>query len=176
MRRELKRIRLKYELEDTLVIPQVDSKSIRLPGLGEVVMEKGKALRVYRGVANYLVDSGWVKMGEEHLALKDLVSMRWLESSEEALIKLPDFFYLKATRLMEDTKGAKSIEIQNDLQEIIDMRLRKLIKLVFLKDVPASVIERLQPEELLLYDFLKEILNTWQRELMNPDGGQQGKD
>ncbi|MEM2584229.1 MAG: hypothetical protein QXP99_01680 [Thermoproteota archaeon] len=64
VRRELKRIRLRYELEETVVIPQVDSKSIRLPGLGEVVMEKGKAIRVYRGVANQLANSGWAKMRE----------------------------------------------------------------------------------------------------------------
>ncbi|MEM1556978.1 MAG: hypothetical protein QXR44_00550 [Thermoproteota archaeon] len=176
MKRELKRIRLKYEFDEALVIPQVDSKSIKLPGLEEVVMEKGKAVRIYRGIANYLSDSGWVKMSEEHLTIKDIASMRWLESSDEALIKLPDFFYLKAMKLMEDSKSSKTIEIQNDLQEIIDIRLRKLIKLVFLKEVPTSILERLQPEELLLYNFLKETLSTWQRELMYSDGGQQGQD
>jgi hypothetical protein len=170
LKRELKRIRLRYEFEETLVIPQVDSKSIRLPGLGEVVMEKGKAIRVYRGVANQLANSGWAKMSEEHLTAKDVTSMRWLESSEEGLIKLPDFFYLKAVKLMEN-KGAKNIGIQNDLQEIIDIRLRKLIKLVFLKETPTSILERLQPEELLLYNLLKETLNMWQRELMYSDGG-----
>jgi hypothetical protein len=170
LKRELKRIRLRYEFEETLVIPQVDSKSIRLPGLGEVVMEKGKAIRVYRGVANQLANSGWAKMSEEHLTAKDVTSMRWLESSEEGLIKLPDFFYLKAVKLMEN-KGAKNIGIQNDLQEIIDIRLRKLIKLVFLKETPMSILERLQPEELLLYNLLKETLNMWQRELMYSDGG-----
>ncbi|MEM3713229.1 MAG: hypothetical protein QXR97_06815 [Thermoproteota archaeon] len=172
LKREFRRIRLKYEFEETTVTPQVDSKSIKLPGLGEVVMEKGKVIRIYRGVANQLADSGWVKIGEERLTSKDVVSMRWLESSEEGFIKLPDFFYLKAIKLMKDEKGGKSIEIQNDLQEIVDIRLRKLLKLVFLKDVPMSIMERLQPEEVLLYNLLKETVNAWQRELMYTDGRQ----
>ncbi|MEM2571167.1 MAG: hypothetical protein QXP96_05520, partial [Thermoproteota archaeon] len=155
LKREFKKIRLKYEFEETVVIPQIDSKSIKLPGLGEVTMEKGKVMRVYRGVANQLADSGWVKIGEERLTSKDIVSMRWLESSEEGFIKLPDFFYLKATKLIRDDKSGKNIEIQNDLQEIVDIRLRKLFKLVFLKEVPSNIMERLQPEEVLLYSFLK---------------------
>jgi len=171
MKRELKKIRLKYELDDTIVIPQVDSKNIRLPGLEEFVIERGKALRVYRGMANRLADSGWVKIGEENLTLKDITSMRWLESSEEVLIKLPEFFYLKAVKLIGEGKDSKIMEVQNDLQEIIDIRLRKLIKLVFLKEAPANILERLQPEEKLLYSFLKEALKIWQKELMSPDGG-----
>ncbi|MCS7139002.1 MAG: DNA replication complex GINS family protein [Crenarchaeota archaeon] len=176
MRREFKRIRLKYELEETIVIPQVDSKSIKLPGLGEIVMEKGKSTRIYRGVANQLAESGWVKIGEERLTSKDIVSIRWLESSEEGFIKLPDFFYLKAMKIMKDNKGGKRIEIQNDLQEIVDIRLRKLFKLVFLKEIPTSIIERLQPEEVLLYSLLKETINIWQKELVYADGGQQNQD
>ncbi|MBO3769934.1 MAG: hypothetical protein QXS51_01425 [Thermoproteota archaeon] len=176
LKREFKKIRLKYEFEETVVIPQIDSKSIKLPGLGEVTMEKGKVMRVYRGVANQLADSGWVKIGEERLTSKDIVSMRWLESSEEGFIKLPDFFYLKATKLIRDDKSGKNIEIQNDLQEIVDIRLRKLFKLVFLKEVPSNIMERLQPEEVLLYSFLKETINAWQRELMYVDGGEQDQE
>lgn len=176
LKREFKKIRLKYDFEETIVIPQIDSKSIRLPGLGEVTMEKGKVIRIYRGVANQLADSGWVKIGEERLTSKDIVSMRWLESSEEGFIKLPDFFYLKAAKLIREDKSGKSVEIQNDLQEIVDIRLRKLFKLVFLKEVPTNIMERLQPEEVLLYSFLKETINAWQKELMYVDGGEQDQE
>jgi hypothetical protein len=171
VRRGLKKIRLRYELEEVLVVPQADSKTVKLPGLEEIVMEKGKALKVSRGIASHLADSGWVKIGEDHLATKDISSMRWLESSEESLIKLPDFFYLRAAKLLKEGLG-KAVEIQNDLQEIIDMRLRKLVKLVFLRDVPTNILERLQPEEVLLFNLLREALNTWKREVMYTDGGQ----
>lgn len=166
---ELKRIRLGYGFEETLIIPQVDSKGLKLPGLGEMTFEKGKAMRIYRGIAGQLVDSGLVKIGEEPLNLKDVTTMRWLESSEEGLIKLPEYFYIRSVRLIQGM-GGKVHEVQNDLQEILDIRLRKIIKLVFLKDVPMNILEKLQPEEIFLYDILREALNIWRTELISGDG------
>lgn len=171
---ELKRIRLSYDFEETLIIPQADSRSIKLPGLEDIIIEKGRAVRVYRGIAGQLADSGLAKISEEPLTLKDVTAMRWLESSEEGLIKLPDHFYVRAVELMHTDKGSKSPEIQNDLQEILDIRLRKIIKLVFLKEAPASLLEKLQPEEVFLYNFLREALNTWRRKVVYTDGEQQG--
>lgn len=170
IRSGLKRIKLSYEFEETLIIPQVDSRSIKLPGLEEITIEKGRAIRVYRGIAGQLADSGLAKISEEPLTLKDITAMRWLESSEEGLIKLPDHFYTRAVKLMHKDKGDKQPEIQNDLQEILDIRLRKIIKLVFLKEPPASLLERLQPEEIFLYNLLSETLNTWCRKVVYTDG------
>lgn len=167
---ELRRIRLEYELEETLVIPQVDSKSFKLPGLGELTIERGRTIRILRGMANRLADSGLVRLGEEPLTPKDVVAMRWLESSEEGLIKLPDYFYIRATKLAQSYKDDGKIGIQNDLQEIVDIRVRKMIKLVFLKEPPSNILERLQPEERLLYNILREALNEWRRRLMHTDG------
>jgi hypothetical protein len=167
---ELKRIRLEYELEETVAIPQVDSKSLKLPGFGELTIEKGKAMRVSRGIASRLADSGLVRLGEEPITLKDVAAMRWLEASEEGLIKLPDYFYIKAAKLAQTHKDDKKNMIQNDLQEIIDIRVRKILKLVFLKDPPTGILEKLQPEEKFLYNLLKEALNGWRRGLMYTDG------
>lgn len=166
---ELKRTKLEYELEETVAIPQVDSRSLKLPGLGEIPIERGRAIRVSRGIASQLADSGLVRLGEEPLTLKDVAAMRWLEASEEGLIKLPDYFYIKAAKLVQTHKDDKKTMIQNDLQEIIDIRVRKMIKLVFLKEPPTSILERLQPEEKLLYNLLREALNGWRRGLMYTD-------
>ena len=171
---ELKRIRLEYELEETLVIPQVDSRSLKLPGLGELPIERGRAVRVLRGIASQLADSGLVRLGEEPLTLKDVAAMRWLEASEEGLIKLPDYFYIRAAKLVQNLKDDKKTGIQNDLQEIMDIRVRKIIKLVFLKDPPTGLLEKLQPEEKFLYNLLREALNGWRRGLMYTDGEQWG--
>lgn len=167
---ELRRIRLEYELEETLAIPQVDSRSLKLPGLEELTIEKGRAKRVLRGIASQLADSGLVKLGEEPLTPKDVVAMRWLEASEEGLIKLPDYFYIRAAKLAQTHKDDKKNGIQNDLQEIIDIRVRKIIKLMFLKDPPTGLLEKLQPEEKFLYDLLREALNGWRRGLMYTNG------
>lgn len=172
IRSELKRIRLSYDFEETLIIPQVDSRNIKLPGLEDIVVEKGKAIRVYRGIAGQLVDSGLAKISEEPLTLKDITAMRWLESSEEGLIKLPDHFYIRAVELMRSDKSSKSPETQNDLQEIVDIRLRKILKLVFLKEAPASLLEKLQPEEIFLHSLLREALNTWCRKVVYTNGEQ----
>jgi hypothetical protein len=169
VRSELKRIRLSYDFEETLIIPQVDSRIIKLPGLEDIAVEKGKAIRVYRGIASQLADLGLAKISEEPLTPKDITAMRWLESSEEGLIKLPDHFYIRAVRLMHDKVG-KPVEIQNDLQEILDIRLRKLFKLVFLKEAPTNLLEKLQPEEVFLYNLLREVLNTWCRKVVYIDG------
>lgn len=166
---ELKRTKLEYELEETVAIPQVDSRSLKLPGLGEIPIERGRAIRVSRGIASQLADSGLVRLGEEPLTLKDVAAMRWLEASEEGLIKLPDYFYIKAAKLAQTHKDDKKTMIQNDLQEIIDIRVRKIIKLVFLKEPPTSILERLQPEEKFLYNLLREALNGWRRGLMYTD-------
>ncbi|MEM2929625.1 MAG: hypothetical protein QW797_02045 [Thermoproteota archaeon] len=167
---ELKRIRLEYEFEETLVIPQVESRSLKLPGLGELPIEKGRAIRVFRGIASQLADSGLARLGEEPLTLKDLTAMRWLEASEEGLIKLPDYFYVRAAKLMQAHKEDKKPEIQNDLQEIVDIRVRKIFKLVFLKEPPPGILEKLQPEEKFLYSLLREALNGWRRRLISTDG------
>ncbi|MEM2089249.1 MAG: hypothetical protein QXF52_11395, partial [Thermoproteota archaeon] len=96
----------------------------------------------------------------------------WLESSEEGLIKLPDHFYIRAVELMRSDKSSKSPETQNDLQEIVDIRLRKILKLVFLKEAPASLLEKLQPEEIFLHSLLREALNTWCRKVVYTNGEQ----
>ncbi len=167
---ELKRIRLEYEFEETLAIPQVDSRSLKLPGLGEYPIEKGRAIRVLRGIASQLADSGLVRLGEEPLTLKDVTAMRWLEASEEGLIKLPDYFYVRAAKLVQTHKENRKPEIRNDLQEIIDIRVRKIFKLVFLKEPPTGILEKLQPEEKFLYSLLREALTGWCRGLMSADG------
>ncbi len=166
---ELKRIRLEYELEETVAIPQVDSKSLKLPGLGELLIERGRAIRVSRGIACQLADSGLVRLGEEPLTMKDVAAMRWLEASEEGLIKLPDYFYIRAAKLAQTHRDDRKTVIQNDLQEIMDIRVRKIIKLVFLKDPPTGLLEKLQPEEKFLYNLLREALNGWRRGLMYTD-------
>ncbi|MGQ9479476.1 MAG: hypothetical protein ACUVQ0_05645 [Thermoproteota archaeon] len=167
---EFEKFRLNYEFEETLVVSQADSKSIRLPGMSEIPIEKGKIVRIYRGLANQLVELGLAKFCEEPLAIKDIATMRWLESSEDGLVKLPDHFYLRAARLISSEKSSKKSEALNDLQEIIDIRLRKIFKLVFLKGVPGNL--KLQPEENFLYRFIREALNIWRRELMYGNGEQ----
>ncbi|MCX8182851.1 MAG: DNA replication complex GINS family protein [Crenarchaeota archaeon] len=166
---ELNRIKLEYELEETVAIPQVDSRSLKLPGLGEIPIERGRAIRISRGIASQLADSGLVRLGEEPLTLKDVAAMRWLEAAEESLIKLPDYFYIKAAKLVQTYKDDKKTMIQNDLQEIIDIRVRKMIKLVFLKEPPTSILEKFQPEERFLYNLLREALNGWRRGVMYTD-------
>jgi len=146
---------------------QVNGQRIKI-GNGAVLEPKlGSIVEVERWVAEELAQSGVGSMQDDvQLDRISLNRLRWLETSisADSLRPLPPSFYPRARRLIQ-TARASSPELLNDvdstLREVLNARVRKLMRLAIAPSLPPDAHASLQPEEKLVYDIIHGCLNSW---------------
>ncbi len=137
-------------------------------GEGSVIeLEEGSTVEVERWIAEELVRSGIaVPRDEVQLDRIALNRLRWLETSvsSDYLRPVPQGFYPLARRLLKSAK-ATNPELANDvdsaIREIVNARIRKIVRLAIAPNIMTEVYASLQPEEQLLYNVIYGCLNAW---------------
>jgi len=163
VKRELKRI----EVDHGMSLVKVSSKGDRTVNvMGETLqLLPNKIYELPSYVLELATEEGALESAEEELDSKTINRLQWLESSYEAgLSKLPSSFYPKSRRLLRRLKNKdlrSFTEAESTLLALIDSRLNKIIKLALSRKSGAYQREKMQPEEMALYDFLKTIIDTW---------------
>ncbi|HIH90569.1 DNA replication complex GINS family protein [Ignicoccus hospitalis] len=153
---------------------------------GETFLKLGKGMEVElpRWLAKKLVDMNYAKYVKEKgvdETLKEVAKFRFLESKKDDPLptQLPQDFFKRVREVVDKYKNpvfeGKDVEelaqkllkvtkIKAQLEELIDLRLMKIIsKIINEGEVPVSLRERLTPEEQVIADELEGDISQWKR-------------
>lgn len=137
-------------------------------GFGEISLSKGSEDEVQAWLANELQKNLLVKIIDS-MSLEELGRILFQErqniNAPASLVKLPKDFYYRILNLLNDLKSKNDIEALEQLRkarqlinEIVSIRIRKIIQLAFLGVSDQNLLERLTPEEILVYKNIRDTI------------------
>lgn len=167
-----------YIEDDVRIV--ITSRNIRIPtseGLTELV--KGSEYVVPRWVAQLLKERGMAIVKEEELSITSLSTLAYLEEDlirKRRFTKPYRFFYIqgssKLNELRSKLREAGSVELYEEykkMEELVStigmVRLRKLLDLVLLVNIPMDIYDTLTNEEKVLLTLLTTIIKSWMEKL-----------
>ncbi len=145
--------------------------------------EEGREERLPIWIARVLEAEGFVKVsGEESQALKstELYKLCWKEERNEGLSKLPSHFYPRLRRLLASLDEAIKNNPTHTLlsehrqsfmkaQDLVNCRLQKILQLARERNPLRSSLDMLEPEELALFNSIREAIDEWRKKIISPE-------
>ncbi|MGQ9513584.1 MAG: hypothetical protein ACUVTL_00795 [Thermoproteota archaeon] len=135
--------------------------------------EAGSTIEVERWIAEELIQSGIAASREEiQLDRVALNRLRWLETSisSDSLKPVPKGFYPLVRRLLRSAKSTNqdlANEIDSAVREIVNARIRKIMRFATAPNIMTDVYASLQPEEQFLYNAIYCCLNAWKEGVLS---------
>ncbi|MEM3809111.1 MAG: hypothetical protein QW342_04170, partial [Thermoproteota archaeon] len=131
---------------------------------GDLQIKKSSSTEIPYFVATVMEQNGLLEMPNSDLSEKNLKMFSWNERYKETkLSSLPENFYLLAQEVLLNAKDKKSDSL---IIEIVSLRIKKLLRYLVLPSVPPEVINSFSPEEKYLFYLLREVISSWQREVL----------
>jgi len=131
----------------------------------------GAVVEVPRWLASMLEEEGYVKvLDSAGLDLQGLSRLSWREERSPSLVEVDELLYPKIRELLErlEREASTSIEAhaakkQAEVRvlDIVRCRLQKLIQAAASPSVPRGLLENLTPEERMLYEKVRWIIEEW---------------
>jgi hypothetical protein len=136
----------------------------------------GETIEVPRIIAEILLKDGYCEIAQQEITLDSLNKIIFAEEKSKDLKKLDPYFYQKAKWILSLMQKGYLKTSEHDIrrykQLLLDLeerRLRKILTLIPLKEVPEDIIGRLTVEEKNLYELLANITTKWRTNLINGD-------
>jgi len=132
----------------------------------------GSSIELERWIAEELARSGVASLQDDvQIDRVSLNRIRWLETSisADALRSLPQGFYPRARRILQAAKASdqdRQNEIDSAIREILNARVRKLLRLAIAPSLPQDAHASMQPEERLLYEMIHRCLSSWKEGIL----------
>ena len=168
----------RFENSRVKIIANKNYPQIRLAGLSFGPLQEGNEYEIFNWIARELVQAGIVHLREEdNLDATKLYKVQWKERVQVAgqISELPDNFYPKLRAYLSELKTGISIqpgkiqeyEKANSLAwDIVNSRLRKIVKLSSGPTQGEQIIQKLTEEEKLLYLELGKIVSNWRNKII----------
>lgn len=170
----LKLLRYSYAANAVKVMVLRDAGSVRI-GEDSLTLAKGTEVELPRWAAVRLSELGIAKFKEEPLTIEDVARVHYNEMNVRSpmqLGKLPEGFYQRARDYISQLeRGLKEtadpalfrekMRAEVMLKEIIEKRISMIMQLVMSSNAAVHVIERLTPEERVLYNELRTAVEEW---------------
>lgn len=168
MKEALESIELEFLSKHIKVKVLRSLKDVR--GLDEPIgaSEPESEVSLKRCVALKLAEEGYVAFKEgEEMTLNELTDAHWKESLQPSsrLSGLPEGFYQRLRLYLRKVaeKGdrqllEKSIRLAKD---IVNARTRKIVSMAVSLAVPQELLQNLAPEEKLLYEEVRALVEYW---------------
>lgn len=171
------RQRLESVLEDSLhqevkLIALADFQGLDIEGFRVQEFKKDSEVKLPLWIAAELIKAGIVKFKEgEEIDLKMLSKLHWIEviQPSRVLSPLPENFYLKLKLYLDELKARALREIDKIEEyrkalmmagDIVSSRLRKVMELTLTRQT-AQTLSNLTIEERILYEGLRDVVETW---------------
>lgn len=162
VRRGISRVRTELLTKPVKVVPKTEVE-LSSTLFGDVQAKKSSNVEVPYFVATVMEKNGLVDLSQD-LSEKSLKLLSWNEKYKEMkLSSLPDNFYILAHEALSSTKDKK---IDSLIIEIVSLRIKKLLRYLVLPSVPTEVMNSFSPEERYLFHLLKEVVSSWQKEVL----------
>ena len=178
LEQRLEALKLLYLNSEVRVLVLRDHPRINIPGL-ETELKRGSEITLPRWVAKYLEEQGIVEIKEQKLTLKDIgriafLETRYISKPPSEMLSLPDNFYQKLREYLSNLKAKISekptIESVNEhtrllsyIYDILRSRIQKILILAQLGEDVKDVLNKLAPEELILYKSIRTTIEKWQK-------------
>lgn len=167
-----------YMEDDVKVV--VTTRNVRIPtseGLTE--LSKGSEYIVPRWVAQIMKDKGLAIVKEEEFSITSLSTLAYLEEDlikKRKFTRTHRFFYIHGSSRLNELRSrlreAGSMELYEEyrkMEELVStigmVRLRKLLDLVLLLNIPMDIYETLTNEEKALLAMLTTLIRSWMEKL-----------
>ena len=134
-------------------------------GFEEASLTKGSEDELQFWLAEELQKQNKIKILDS-ISLEELGRILFQErqnvNTPASLVRLPKDFYFRVIALIKDLKTQKDLEALEQLKkasqlinEIISIRIRKIIQLAFLGIIDQEIIDKLTAEEILVYKNIR---------------------
>lgn len=179
----LRNLRREYLWGNVRVVVLKDHEDIILPGTS-IQLRRGTEITVPRWLSRILKEKGIVEVKDTPMNINELGRYSFLEiharTTSATLQKLPIDFYQKLRDYLEKLRESIS---RNPSPELIDeyrkarsyvydilrIRLNRVLALVQAGTETSEIreeINKLTPEELILYKTIRKLLEDWQKEVI----------
>lgn len=141
--------------------------------------ERGREYRMTRWIAEKLRNEGILEIKDpQPISNTEVSKILWREVRSSVATKLPERFYPRLRsylRILKNqvSKTGKPAAIKEEeqagqnLRELINARLQKILRLTLAYTPPISALEGLSPEERELYEQVRESVESWIHELQD---------
>jgi hypothetical protein len=172
--REIQRIVFDFQEKPIIVKCLKDHSSINI-GSNVIKIIKGSEIEVPIWVAQKLAEKELVSI--ENMKRFDIPYMQtllWDERKSQTPIEMdPDFFPIVSLQIDELDKKGTTFALRDKermealMKDIITKRRFKIMKLAQKTGDPSPFIKHLTPEELWLFQTLREQMNQWEQSLVS---------
>lgn len=174
IRRGLERIEIERLLSPMKVNPRQDV-STQSSLLDRISLKKSMPTEVPAYVAQILFEEGLADPMEVFLDLKSLARMGSEERyNEYRLTTLVPSFYFQLKRMLSSYRSQaddrKASQAESLATEILDLRLKKMLRFCLLSSTPPEIKRSMTAEEIHLLELLRHILSCWKKQVMGLGG------
>lgn len=146
---------------------------------GFIDLVRGAEYNLPRWLAYELRKEGIVNIKGDSISIEKLSNIAYNEEStigRPQFVKVPRYFYHLIKREIEDIheklKQTANINLLQELKTYEDLiytigktRLKKILYILLLPEIPQDILEKLSEEEKMLLNTLKSSLDEWMKSL-----------
>ncbi len=136
---------------------------------GEVYndLKQGTVLNVRRWIGEKLIEAKVAKYEEDKIDINYLRQLEWKERNIiNEVQEVPKYFYLMVKEKMKYCNEEEKREFYNIIQDIISLRLAKLIRIATMPASIRDIDKKISIEEEVLFEVLKSIIENWKKEVL----------
>jgi hypothetical protein len=130
-------------------------------------LKQGTVLNVRRWVGEKLIEAKVAKYEEDKIDINYLRQLEWKERNIiNEVQEVPKYFYLMVKEKMKYCNEEEKRELYNIIQDIISLRLAKLIRIATMPASIRDIDKKISIEEEVLFEVLKSIIENWKKEVL----------
>lgn len=130
-------------------------------------LKQGTVLNVRRWIGEKLIEAKVAKYEEDKIDINYLRQLEWKERNIiNEVQEVPKYFYLMIKEKMKYCNEEEKREFYNIIQDIISLRLAKLIRIATMPTTIRDIDKKISIEEEVLFEVLKSIIENWKKEVL----------
>lgn len=130
-------------------------------------LKQGTVLNVRRWIGEKLIEAKVAKYEEDKIDINYLRQLEWKERNIiNEVQEVPKYFYLMIREKMKYCNEEEKKEFYNIIQDIISLRLAKLIRIAIMPTSIRDIDKKISIEEEILFEALKSIIENWKKVIL----------
>jgi len=130
-------------------------------------LKQGTVLNVRRWIGEKLIEAKVAKYEEDKIDINYLRQIEWKERNIiNEVQEVPKYFYLMIKEKMKYSNEEERKEFYNIMQDIISLRLAKLIRIAIMPASIRDIDKKISIEEEILFEALKSLIENWKKAIL----------
>ncbi|MEM2986938.1 MAG: hypothetical protein QXV60_02450 [Nitrososphaerota archaeon] len=130
-------------------------------------LKQGTVLNVRRWIGEKLIEAKVAKYEEDKIDINYLRQLEWKERNIiNEVQEVPKYFYSMIKEKMKYCNEEEKKEFYNIIQDIISLRLAKMIRIAIMPTSIRDIDKKISIEEEILFEALKSIIENWKKVIL----------